>query len=378
MKRTLTGVAIFVAGMMAGVAAWGLATSAQGTQGLKDLKRTEENDRLSRVSRTEKAEKAASLEKLRGWRKGKGWGWIWGKEDELGSLNALTDESRAAALKLAKTGETFDLGQTYSRESFKWPGHSPGEIITFRSPDGIARMKDKDAMPDAINADKVNWHSAAIFISDNVATQIDGLAHITAGDDFHWYNGFKESEWGGDWGPRKCDANTIPPIVARGILIDVAAFKNVDALPSHTAITQKDLEEALARQNVSIEPGDVVLVRTGAGRYWGEVGADHTKIAEFDSAGPDLAATRWLVEEQGAIMVGSDTSGYEVNPPSQKSATPIPVHRYLLVDQGVHLGELHNLEGLSKAKAYVFCYIALVNKIKGAAAGFTLRPIALQ
>ena len=121
----------------------------------------------------------------------------------------------------------------------------------------------------------------------------------------------------------------------------------------------------------------MVLVRTGTGRFWGEDGADHRPIAEHDSAGPDLAATRWLVEDQGAMMVGSDTSGYEVNPPAGPPGTGIPVHRYLLVDQGVHIGEFHNLEGLSKAKAYVFCYIATVNKIKGAAAGFALRPIAL-
>ncbi len=315
---------------------------------------------------------------IKGWQKGKGWGWIWGKTDEVGALNALTDASRAEALALARKGEVFDLGQTYSRRSYKWAGHSPGEILTFRSPDGIRRMMDPDAPTAAQNADQVFWHSAALFISDNVATQIDGLAHITAGSDDHWYNGFKESEWGGDWGPRKCDAPTIPPIVARGVLIDVAAYKNVDVLPGHTLITTQDLKDTLAWENVTLKPGDVVLVRTGTGRLWGDDGADHATIAKHDSAGPDLTATRWLIEEQGAIMVGSDTSGYEVSPPPSPSGTDIPVHRYLLVDQGVHIGEFHNLEGVSKAKAYVFCYMASVNKIRGAAAGFALRPVALR
>lgn len=314
----------------------------------------------------------------KGWTKGKGWGWVWGKDDEVGALNAMTDASRGAALALAKRGETFDLGMTYSRRSYKWPGHSPGEIITFRSPDGIQRMKDPDAPPDELNTDRVFWHSAALFMNDNVATQIDGLAHITAGADNHWYNGFTEDKWGGDWGPRKCDVTTIPPIVARGVLIDVAAFKKVDALPGHTVITTDDLKKTLAWEGVSLKPGDVVLVRTGTGRYWGEDGADHGKIGEHDSAGPDLEATKWLVEEQGAMMVGSDTSGYEVNPPAVKGGTVIPCHRYLLVDQGVHIGEFHYLEGLSRAKAYEFCYVASINKIKGAVAGFALRPVALR
>jgi kynurenine formamidase len=315
---------------------------------------------------------------IRGWRKGEGWGWIWGKEDEVGSLNALTDESRAAALALATRGAVYDLGITYSRRSYKWPGHSPGEIITFRSPDGVHRMQDPDAPPAAQNVDHVYWHSAALFISDNVATQIDGLAHITAGLDFHWYNGFKEAEWGSDWGPRKCDAPTIPPIIARGVLIDVAAFKHTDALAGHTVISTKHLQDTLAWEGASLKPGDVVLVRTGTGRFWGADGADQARIAEHDSAGPDLDATKWLVADQGAIMVGSDTSGYEVNPAPGSTGTIIPVHRYLLVDQGVHLGEFHYLEGLSQAKTYTFCYIAAVNKIKGAAAGFALRPIALR
>ncbi len=321
---------------------------------------------------------AAQAEPIRGWQKGRGWGWIWGKDDEVGSLNALTDRSRAAALTLATRGEVYDLGLTYSRRSYKFAGHSPGEILTFRSPDGIDRMRDPDAPPPEQNQGNVLWHSAALFISDNVATQIDGLAHITAGKDYHWYNGFKEADWGGDWGPRKCDTPTIPPIIARGVLIDVAAFRRVDALPGHTRISTRDLQETLAWEGVTLAPGDVVLVRTGTARYWGEDGADHALIAEHDSAGPDLEATKWLVEDQGAIMVGSDTSGYEVNPPAGPTDTGIPVHRYLLVEQGVHLGEFHNLEGLSRAKAYTFCYIAAINKIKGTVAGFALRPLALR
>jgi kynurenine formamidase len=324
------------------------------------------------------AAEPGSSSPVRGWQKGKGWGWIWGNDDEIGSLNAITNQSRAAALSLATRGEVYDLGMTYSRRSYKWPGHSPGEIITFRSPDGIHRMQDADAPPAHQNAGFVYWHSAAMFLSDNVATQIDGLAHITSGPDFHWYNGFKESEWGGDWGPRKCDAATIPPIIARGVLIDIAAYKKLDALSGHTRISTKDLQDALAWEAVAVLPGDVVLVRTGTGRFWGSDGADHGRIAEHDSAGPDLEATKWLVEDQGAIMVGSDTSGYEVNPPPGSPDTIIPVHRYLLVEQGVHLGEFHYLEGLSQARAYTFCYVAAVNKIKGAAAGFALRPIALR
>jgi kynurenine formamidase len=315
---------------------------------------------------------------VRGWTPGKGWGWVWGPDDEVGSLNAMTDASRAAALRLATSGKVYDLGLTYGRNSYKFPGHSPGEIVTFRSPEGLARAQDPAASHGPSNPAGVYWHSCALFISDNVATQIDGLAHITAGADHHWYNGFKEADWGGDFGVRKCDVTTIPPIVARGVMLDVAAEKGVEALPARYAISAADLERAAARQGVAIEPGDVVLVRTGTARYWGADGADHAAIGEHDTAGCTLEATRWLVETKGAMMVCSDTSGFEVSPAAGTATEAIPVHKYLLVDQGVHIGEFHNLEELSRDRVYVFCYVATTNRIKGTVAGTALRPLALR
>ena len=77
---------------------------------------------------------------MKKWEKGKGWGWVWGPEDEVGSLNEMTPASKRAALSLAETGKTYDLGIVYDRDSFKWPGHSPGEIMTFRSPEGVKRQ----------------------------------------------------------------------------------------------------------------------------------------------------------------------------------------------------------------------------------------------
>ena len=72
--------------------------------------------------------------------KGTGYGWIWGKDDEVGALKAMTEASRLAALRLARTGRVYDLGVTYDRTSYKWPGHSPAEILTFRY-----RVTDGDA-----------------------------------------------------------------------------------------------------------------------------------------------------------------------------------------------------------------------------------------
>ena len=281
-------------------------------------------------------------------------------------------------MSLATRGEVFDLGLTYSRRSFKWPGHSPGEIITFRSPDGIRRMQDPDAPPPEQNRDQVYWHSAAMFISDNVATQIDGLGHITAGPDDHWYNGFKESDWGGDWGPRKCDASTIPPIVARGVLIDVAAFKKVDALPGHTLISTKDLQDTLAWEGVTLARATSswsAPAPPGSGATTAPITPRSPSTTRPAPTSPPPSGSSRTRGRSWSARIPAATRS---TPPPTRPGTIIPVHRYLLVDQGVHLGEFHNLEGLSRAKAYTFCYVATVNKIKGAAAGFALRPLALR
>lgn len=325
---------------------------------------------------------AADMKK---WEKGKGWGWVWGKEDEVGALNEMTDASRLAALRLAQQGKVYDLGVTYDRNSYKWPGHSPGEIISFRTPEGVKRQKDSPALVND-NPSKTAWHSCALFMNDNVATQIDGLGHATEGDDDHWYNGFKEQDWGGNWGVRKCDAAKIPPIIARGVMIDVAASKGAEALPSHYAITVADLNAALKKQGTALKPGDVVLIRTGTLRYWGETGDDtQGKIKQHDSAGLNLESAKWLVEENGAMMIGSDTSGLEYVPRDEEAAAYrakyksfMPVHNYLLIQQGVHIAEFHDLESLAREKVYEFCYIATTAKVKGTASGFALRPIAMR
>lgn len=322
----------------------------------------------------------ADVEKgtIKGWTKGKGWG-PWGQDDEVGSLNAMTPASIKVALSLVKTGQVYDLGIPYDAESFRWPGHSPGAIMTFRGPEGVRRQGDfKAAVDPKLNPQKIGWHSCALFMSDNVATQIDSLGHITQGKDNQWYNGFKEADWGGNFGIRKCDATTIPPIITRGVLIDVAGLRKVEALPSHYRISVEDLQAALQQQKTKLQPGDTVMIRTGTLRYWGKNGADHDKLRQHDSAGIDLAAAKWLVEQQGAILIGSDTSGLEHGPGPEEKQTFIPVHRYLLVEQGVHIGEFHNLEDLARDGVYEFCYVCTVNKVRGATAGFALRPLALR
>jgi hypothetical protein len=318
------------------------------------------------------------------WEQGKGWGWVWGDEDQLGNLNELSPELTLKALSRVEKGKAYDLGLAYDRRSYKFEGHNEGEIISFRTPDGLNTQKDIDFVTSQEdNSLNTAWASNALFISDNVSTQIDSFGHIYEGSPPHAYNGFLSEDIQGDFGLLKLGADTIPPIVAPATMIDVAKSVGEDPLPESFGIGPDRLQEALDKQGVDIDPLDVVLVRTGTAGVWlkGDgVGANNDEIAKPDSAGLTVSGAKWLVEEKGALAVGTDTSGIEQLPPSEQlddGTSFNPVHVYLLARQGVHILEYHNQEDLAEDEVYKFAYILGVNKIKGTAAGTVLRPIGV-
>lgn len=306
-----------------------------------------------------------------GWERGRGWGWIWGDDDEVGALNALTEERRLAALGRVKLGRVYDLGVLIDKRSYLPPVHVGTEVVPYRTPHGLLRDEELD-----FEEDGVSFNTSMVVLSDHAGTQLDGLCHATYGEDLHWYNGYTYREHGRDTGPERAGGHNIPPVIATAVLIDVPAHMGVDELPASYPISAEDLQGTLSAQDVAIEPGDVVLVRTGALRHWGDVGQDHDRIEPPNTAGLTLEAARWLVEEAGSILVGADNATVEVVP-SVDGNNVSPVHKYLLVDQGVHMGELHYLEDLAADAVHRFTYVALSPKVRGTTAGFALRPIAL-
>ncbi|MGH2686264.1 MAG: cyclase family protein, partial [Actinomycetota bacterium] len=246
------------------------------------------------------------------------------------------------------------------------------EVVTFRSPEGLLRHKDLGFD----DPEGVSFHTSMVVLSDHAGTQLDGLCHATFGADCHWYNGYTVDRWSGDFGPKRAGAENIPPVIVTGVMIDLPGHLGVEELDPHFAVTPDLLAAAVESQGVEIRPGEAVLIRTGSMRHWEEYGYAHDRIAGPDTAGITLESARWLVEEQGAILIGSDTTTLEVMPPVDGDNRS-PVHKYLLVDQGVHMGELHFLEQLAAEGIHRFCYIALAPKVRGTTAGFAMRPIAM-
>jgi hypothetical protein len=162
---------------------------------------------------------------LEGWERGRGWGWVWGPDDEVGALNALTDAARLAALRQISQGRVYDLGVLLDHQSYAAPVHRPTEILAYRTPHGLISQGLPGFEPGGIS-----FNTSVVIMSDQAGTQLDGLCHATFGDDNHWYNGYTSAEWGRDFGPERAGAHNIPPVIASAVLIDVPAHQGVGEL----------------------------------------------------------------------------------------------------------------------------------------------------
>jgi kynurenine formamidase len=201
----------------------------------------------------------------------------------------------------------------------------------------------------------------------HTGTHIDALNHIGYGGTV--WNGFTEAEHLGSRHWLRNGADQHPPIVARGVLIDVAGLYGVDMLPPSHPIGPDDLQRALARQGTDLEVGDVVLVRTGRITVWPDAEAFIP-----DEPGLDLEGARFLAEA-GAVIIGADNVGLERHPSGDPENWQ-PVHTYLLAEAGIPIMEIVDLEELAANAVHEFAFIGACIKIRGAT-GSPIRPIAL-
>jgi kynurenine formamidase len=201
-----------------------------------------------------------------------------------------------------------------------------------------------------------------------VGTQFDMFSH--QGIDGLLYNCIKSDDIATRNGFTKLGVEKIGTLFTRGVLIDVAALKGVDVLPSGYEITPADLQAALDRQGLKIERGDAVLVNSGYGKLWGVDNARYNR----DTPGIGAPAAEWLAKHD-VMLFGADTFGVEVAPNPDKNIS-LPVHQIALVINGIFLLENMKLDELAAKKVYEFAFVVQPLKIKGGT-GSTVAPVAI-
>ena len=280
----------------------------------------------------------------------------WGAGDQRGSANHMKPETVLRAARLIRTGEVFELGHVLSA-AMPFFGTRRFELHTKRT-----------VMNPGANQRGSNEEMVFSEIGQ-VGTQFDGFSHQTIGGSL--YNCVKLEEVATRTGFTRLGVEQVGALMTRGVLIDVAALKGVEMLPDTYTITVDDLEQALRRQQLTLQPGDAAIVHTGWGRLWGKDNARYVKT----NPGLGTAAAEWLAR-QDPMLVGADNAPINVTPEPDAQLSN-PVHQIMLVVHGIHLLENLRLEELAAKRVHEFALILEPLKIQGGT-GSTVAPIAVR
>jgi len=280
----------------------------------------------------------------------------WGAGDQRGAANYMKAETVLRATRLIRTGQVFELGRRLEE------GMPLQTTRTFQ-------LHTKRTSPLAGSNRRGSNEEIVLAEIGQVGTQFDGFAHQTIGNSL--YNCFKVDDIATRNGFSKLGVENIGALMTRGVLLDIAALKGVAMLPDTYEITVADLQQALKRQQLTLQPGDAVILHTGWGRLWGKANDRYMKT----NPGVDVAASEWLAR-QNPMLIGADTAPINVTPsPDPKLSNP--VHQIALVVNGIFLLENLRLDELAAAHAYEFALIVEPLKLVGAT-GSTVAPIAIR
>ncbi len=235
--------------------------------------------------------------------------------------------------------------------------HAPGFVYTLH-------RHHEPGMPETRTSASGSYYS-----TEHSGTHIDALCHQA--EQMYLYGGREITpQMQTPTGFKELGVETIAPISARGVLLDVARFRGVNTIITDLPITQADLAATMQQQGSTIQKGDVVLVRTGNGALWQD--ADRY----LQAGGMSTDASQWLAEQK-VRAVGADNVAWDIPglvDPNLKVS--FPGHLVLLVRSGIHIIENLFLEDLASAQQYEFLFICLPLKMRGAT-GSPVRPVAI-
>lgn len=272
----------------------------------------------------------------------------------LGRINA---ESILSALSSVKSGKVYDLGNIMSKDM---PMGSRNTFDYF----SLAQYHLPAAATDP-EAKGFDFAMDTINCCPHLGTHMDCFSHVY--QDGKTFEETKASDILGVYGWEKYTSESVPPIIARGVMIDIAEYLGVDIVPDGFVIDEKVLAAAVEQQGIELRQGDVVLIRTGKQAEY--LKGDENYFSR--QCGIVASGAIWLYE-RGMILLGSDTSATDPMPMVPGNIT----HEAMLIQRGVHVIEILDLDELAKDKVREFTFIGLSIKIKGAT-GAWLRPVAI-
>jgi kynurenine formamidase len=282
-----------------------------------------------------------------------------GPDDTLGAINYLSPEKVVAAARLITTGKTYPLGVPTGPNT---PAYGPRSYQAT-----ILQLSDGTGA--TLGTNKATGNDDLLNVWMGIGSQIDGLGHM--GVDHVYYNGNHASEFVTTQGLLKFGIDTLPPIVTRGVLLDMTRHYGTSPLPEGTAFNQKEIAAAAKKQGVRLEKGDVVLFHTG----WLDVADSDPKRFMAGQPGLGLEGARYLAG-LGVVAVGADTWALEVLP-SEDPEMAFPVHPELLARNGVYILENMDTRALAADGATEFLFVLGQPRFVGAVQA-VINPVAIR
>jgi kynurenine formamidase len=288
------------------------------------------------------------------------WPSKYGAGDEAGALNEITPAKVLSAVGLVRRGVVYDLAHVLHADIPAFPGRTFRQYLTTNY-HHINRRR-----PDAGSAgwgrNNVNWIVEQVTATQQMGTHMDALNHLQDGD--RTYNGYQLADIAEDHGTNKLGVDTLPQIVTRGVLVDVAARRGVPRLSPGDVIGVDDIAD------VDVQRGDAVFFHTGWGSLWG---TDNDRYAEGEP-GPGMAVAKWLVSH-GVALTGCDTWSYGPVP-AEDPAEPFVVPQTLNTRHGVVVVENLRLDEIATAGLTEFLLVISHAKLRGAT-GAWVAPLAI-
>jgi kynurenine formamidase len=282
----------------------------------------------------------------------------WGPNDEIGAANYMTPELVVKAASLVKTGKTYALGIPVDS---KTPAYPPRAFkITIVQPGQAGNS--------GLGPTKTTYNDDILDTWVGIGSQLDGLGHI--GVDHVYYNGNKLADFADPTGLKKLGVEKVPPMVTRGVLLDMAAYYNTDIVKEGTAFNVKEIEEVAKKQGVEIRQGDVVIFHTG---WLGLIGKDDKRYSTGEP-GLGVEGAKYLTGK-GVVAIGADTWAVEVIPFESKNI--FEVHQILLPMNGTYILENMDTAELAKDKAYEFLFVLGHPRFRGGVQSM-INPVAIR